>query len=136
MRFYHINTYKLYNKIKNMELVAILSRGEGTWGQVSGLVKKGEWEKIVLLGPNYASNFQIEGIPFDFIEYDDNKGLLQLKQFFLEKLKDKFSSFNSEVAVSIASGQGKEHMALLSALLSIPVGVRFTALTKDGVVFL
>jgi hypothetical protein len=89
-----------------------------------------------LLGPNYASNFQIEGIPFDFIEYDDNKGLLQLKQFFLEKLKDKFSSFNSEVAVSIASGQGKEHMALISALLSIPVGVRFTALTKDGVVFL
>ena len=35
-----------------------------------------------------------------------------------------------------ASGEGKEHMALISALLSLPVGVRFTALTKDGVVFL
>jgi hypothetical protein len=27
-------------------------------------------------------------------------------------------------------------MALQSALLSVPVGVRFTALTKEGVVFL
>jgi len=119
-----------------MELVAILSRGEGTWGQVSGLAKKGEWEKVILLGPKYASEFQIEGVPFDFVEYDENLSLLALKQFFLDKLKDKFSTFNSEVSVSIASGQGKEHMALISALLSIPVGVRFTALTKDGVVFL
>ena len=119
-----------------MELVALLSRGEGTWGQVSGLVKKGEWEKIVLLGPSYASEFKIEGIPFDFIEYDENKSLVMLKQFFQEKLKDKFADFNSEVALSLASGGGKEHMALISALLSIPVGVRFTALTKDGVVFL
>lgn len=119
-----------------MELVALLSRGEGTWGQVSGLVKKGEWEKIILLGPVYASEFKLEGIPFDFVEYDESKSLVQLKQFFQEKLKDKFSSFNSEVALSLASGGGKEHMALISALLSIPVGVRFTALTKDGVIFL
>ena len=41
----------------------------------------------------------------------------------------------TEVALSIASGDGREHMALISALLSLPVGVRFTALTKDGVIF-
>ncbi len=40
-----------------------------------------------------------------------------------------------EVALSIASGEGREHMALISALLSIPVGVRFTALTKEGIIF-
>ena len=38
-----------------------------------------------------------------------------------------------EVAVSIASGDGKEHMALLSALINLPVGIKFVALTKDGV---
>lgn len=120
-----------------MELIGVLSTGKGTWGQVSGLAKKGEWEKIILLGPNYAKDFQLESnIPFEFIEYDDNKPLLQLKEYFIEKLKDKLSSFQSEVAISIASGSGKEHMALISALLSIPVGVRFTALTKDGVIFL
>ena len=29
-----------------MELVALISSGKGTWGQVSGLIKYGEWEKI------------------------------------------------------------------------------------------
>jgi hypothetical protein len=119
-----------------MELVAVLSKGEGTWGQVSGLAKKGEWERIVLIGPNYASEFKLEGIPFDFVEYDENISLVKLKEFLQDKLKDKFSSFNSEVAISIASGSGKEHMALISALLAIPVGVRFTALTAQGVIFL
>ena len=57
-----------------------------------------------------------------------------MKKEFEKKLKDKFN--NLEVALSIASGNGKEHMALQSALLSLPVGVRFTALTKDGVVML
>lgn len=133
----HINTYKSSNSIKNMaEFVGIISSGQGTWGQVAGLCKQGQWEKIILLGPNYAKDFNLEGIPFDFIEFDPNKSITQLKEFFVEKLKDRFSSFNSEVSLSIASGSGKEHMALISALLSIPVGVRFAALTTNGVVIM
>ena len=117
-----------------MELIAMLSTGKGTWGQVAGLMKKGEWEKIIILGPSYAVDFKVEGIPFDFIEYDPNKSLIKLKNEFATKLKPKIKGL--EVALSIASGSGKEHMALQSALLSLPVGVRFTALTKEGVVFL
>ena len=117
-----------------MELVALLSTGKGTWGQVAGLMQKGEWEKIILIGASYAKDFKLEGIPFDFIEYDSNKNLTQLKEDFAKKLKPKIDGV--EVAVSIASGNGKEHMALLSALLSVPVGVRFTALTKQGVVMM
>jgi len=115
-----------------MEFIAILSEGKGTWGQIAGLMKKGEWEKIIIIGPSYAKDFRLDEVPFDFIEYDNLKPLIPLKEEFLKKLKDKFSG--TEVAVSIASGNGKEHMALLSALLSIPVGVRFAALTKDGIV--
>jgi hypothetical protein len=117
-----------------MELIALLSTGKGTWGQVSGLIQKGEWEKVVVVGPAFTKEFAIQGEPFDFIEFDPNKNLIQLKKEFETKLKDKFN--NLEVALSIASGNGKEHMALQSALLSLPVGVRFTALTKEGVVFL
>lgn len=119
------------------QLVALLSRGEGTWGQVSGLVKRGKWEKIILVGSSFGKNFNIEGESYEFVEVDLGKPLVLLKKELLEKLKPKLDSdFNSEVALSIASGEGKEHMALISALLSIPVGVRFTALTKEGVVFL
>ena len=118
-----------------MELIALLSAGKGTWGQISGLCKKGEWEKIILLGTNFAKEFTLPPeIPFDFIEYDSRKTLVQLKKEFLSKLKGKINGV--EVAISIASGSGKEHMALQSALLSLPVGIRFTALTKEGVVFL
>ncbi len=117
-----------------MELVALLSTGKGSWGQVAGLIRKGEWEKIIVIGTSFAKDFNVTGIPFDFIEYDSNKGLLQMKKEFERKLKDKIDSL--EVALSIASGNGKEHMALQSALLALPVGVRFTALTKDGIIML
>jgi len=117
-----------------MELVALLSTGKGTWGQVAGLMNKGEWEKVIVLGPAFAREFTVHDVPFDFIEFDPDKPLIQLKKEFENKLKGKFEGL--EVALSIASGNGKEHMALQSALLSLPVGVRFTALTKEGVVML
>jgi len=56
-----------------------------------------------------------------------------MKQEILKKLEGKIDG--TEVALSIASGEGREHMALISALLSLPVGVRFTALTKEGLIF-
>lgn len=117
-----------------MELVALLSTGKGTWGQVAGLMQKGEWEKIIVVGPAFAKEFQVHGVPFDFVEFDSEKSLISLKKELSSKLKGKFDGL--EVALSIASGNGKEHMALQSALLSLPVGVRFVALTKDGIVFL
>ncbi len=117
-----------------MELVALLSTGKGSWGQVAGLIKNGTWEKIVVVGTSFAKDFVVPGIAFDFVEYDPEKGLVQLKKDFEKKLTGKFEGL--DVALSIASGNGKEHMALQSALLSLPVGVRFTALTKDGVIIL
>ena len=117
-----------------MELVALLSTGKGSWGQVAGLIRKGEWEKIIVIGTSFAKDFSVTGIPFDFVEYDADKGLVQMKKEFERKLKDKIKGL--EVALSIASGNGKEHMALQSALLALPVGVRFAALTKDGIIML
>jgi len=112
----------------------LLSTGKGSWGQVAGLMQKGEWEKIIIVGTSFAKDFIVKDVFFEFVEYDPKKSLVQLKKEFEKKLKGKFGGI--EVALSIASGNGKEHMALQSALLSIPVGVRFTALTKEGVVFL
>ena len=41
-----------------------------------------------------------------------------------------------EIALSIASSTGKESMALISALLCIPVGIRLVAFTKNGIDFI
>lgn len=116
-----------------MDLVALLST-EKSWAQASGLIKCGDWEKIILVGDDSARTFNTEGKKAEFVNVDLSKKLRDLKKEFLEKLKPKID--DTEVALSIASGTGKQHMALISALLSIPTGIRFTALTKDGVVFL
>tara|TARA_Y100000310_G_C20541284_1_gene743423 strand:- start:574 stop:927 length:354 start_codon:yes stop_codon:yes gene_type:complete len=117
-----------------MELVALLSSGENTWSQVSGLIKEGEWDKVIVLGNDEAKSFSVEGKNFEFIQIDLSKRLVDLKKEMLEKIKGKIDGL--EVALTIASGNGKEHMALCSALLSIPTGIRFTALTRDGIIYL
>jgi len=116
-----------------MELVALLSSGEGSGGQVSGLIKHGEWEKVILLGDD-SSQFKIEDKKeiVEFVKIDLSKKIKDLRDEFQKRLKGKISG--TEVALSIASGDGKEHMALISALINFPVGVRFAALTKEGVI--
>jgi len=116
-----------------MELIALLSKDEGSWAQISGLLKHGNWDKIVLVGNEEGRAFSHEK-KFEFVKIDLNKKLVDLKEEFSKKLKGKFESM--EVACSIASGDGKEHMALVSSLLGLPVGVRFCALTREGVVWL
>lgn len=117
-----------------MELVALLSSGEGTWAQVAGLIKHGDWEKIILLGDDFSlkSQFEEKKEITEFVKIDTKKKLKDLRDEILQKLKDKFDGM--EVACSIASGDGKEHMALISALINLPVGIRFAALTRDGVI--
>lgn len=114
-----------------MELVALLSTGKGTWAQVSGLMTYGEWDKVILLGGDFAKQFT-HNKKFEFIKVDLDKKLKDLRDEFSQKLKRKFKG--TEVALSIASGDGKEHMALISALINLPVGIRFAALTKEGVI--
>lgn len=114
-----------------MELVALLSSGKGTWAQVAGLMTHGEWDKIIVIGDDFAKDFKHDK-PFEFIRIDLSKRIKDLKEEFSSKLKGKIDG--TEVALTLASGDGKEHMALISALLGLPTGVRFAALTKDGVI--
>ena len=113
--------------------MALLSSGKGTWGQVAGLVKREEWDNIFLVGSEFAEKFTCEK-KHEFIKVDTSQSIKELKDELVQKLKGKIKG--TEVALSIASGEGREHMALISALLSLPVGVRFTALTKDGIIYL
>lgn len=113
-----------------MELVALLSTGKGSWAQIAGLISKGDWDKIILLGDEYAKKFSSGG-KAEFIAVNLNQNTEQLQKEFIAKLQGKLHG--TEVALSIASGSGKEHMALISALLHLPVGIRFAVLAKDGV---
>lgn len=71
-----------------MELVALLSSGKGTWGQVSGLMKHGEWDKIIILGDEFGAGFTHEK-KFEFIKVDLKSKIKDLRDEFLKKLKGK-----------------------------------------------
>lgn len=116
-----------------MELVAFVGDDKEAWGQVTGLVNRGEWSKVIVV-KNKNSKDYMPPKEAESIIIDSSKSLVDLKGELLSKLKDKFEGF--DVGLSIASGNGKEHMALVSALLSVPVGIRLVAFTKNGIEFL
>jgi len=115
-----------------MELVALLSTGTGTWGQVSGVINSEKWNKIILVGNEFAKTKFSSQKKFEFVKVDFNKPVKELIDEIVEKLRGKLAGM--EVALSIASGTGKEHMTLISSLIKVPVGIKFVALTKDGLV--
>lgn len=118
-----------------MELIALLSSGKGTWGQIAGLVKNGEWDKVILIGPAF---FTSKAGEFDFskgaeiITINFDSGIKSVIAELKEKLKGKIKGI--EVALCIASGSGKEHMTLISSLLQLPVGIKFIAFTQEGII--
>ena len=112
------------------ELVACLSSGKGTWGHVARLIKEGKWDKTFILTNEFGrQNFKAEA-NVEVLLIDEEKGIKELRDDIYNFLKDKIKGF--EVGVNIISGSGKEHLALMSALLKMGVGMRFVALTKDG----
>ena len=117
-----------------MEFVALMSSGKGTWGQVAGIINRGQWEKIFLICSEFAAS-KIGDFDFSknatIIKTNFDKPVLEIIDDLKKKLQDKFSGM--EVALSLASGEGREHMAVMSALINLPVGIKFVALTKDGV---
>lgn len=112
------------------ELVACLSTGKGTWGHVGRLIQEMEWEQIFLITNEFGKeNFTTEK-KAEYIIVDANKGIKEIREDIEAKLKGKIKGL--EVAVNMISGSGKEHMALIGALLKLGVGIRPIALTKDG----
>ena len=113
------------------ELIACLSTGKGTWGHVARLMQDQEWEKIYLITNDYGKENFNANDKTELINVNMNSGLKELRDEIKEKLSKKING--TEVAVNFISGTGKEHMALMSALLKMGIGVRFIALTKEGV---
>jgi len=113
------------------ELIACLSTGKGTWGHVYRLIEDKRWSKIFLLCNEYASkNFKTND-KSELIVINDRTGIKELRDDIKNKLKEKIKG--TEAGVNFISGSGREHMALVSALLQLGIGIRFVALTKDGV---
>ena len=112
------------------DLVACLSSGEKSWVHIARLIKEQDWNKIFLITNDFGrKNFKAEKNA-EFIVVDFQKPVFELIEDIRKGLKGKITDL--EVALNLVSGSGKEHMAILSALLKLGVGIRLMAVTKDG----
>src|SRR3989344_5105875 len=112
------------------DLIACLSSGKGTWGHVNRLIEDGNWEKVFLITNEFGKENFSNTKNSEMIVIDERKGLEDLRDDIYNILKEKIKN---EVAINFISGTGKEHMAMLAAILKLGVGLRFVALTKDGI---
>ena len=113
------------------DLIACVSTPEKSWAHIERLINEQDWSKIFLITNDAGrKNFKPEK-KVDFVIVDFQKPVFELIDDIKNGLKGKISDF--EVALNLVSGAGKDHMAILSALLKLGVGVRLMAVTKDGV---
>ncbi|MFH1642916.1 MAG: hypothetical protein ABIC04_08540 [Nanoarchaeota archaeon] len=111
------------------DLAICLSMQKGAFEHVKHVIEDVDWQNIFVFTTEDTS------IKFnkktEIIKLDNTKTISQLSDFIKEKLSGKLNDL--EVAVNIVAGQGKEHTALISAILKLGFGLRLVALTPNGV---
>jgi len=111
------------------DLVACLTNQKGISEHVKRVVEDVEWENIYIFT---AEDVSIKfGKKVEIVRLDLGKTISELSGFIRERLDGKLNDL--EVAVNVVGGSGKEHMALISAILKLGFGVRLVALTPNGV---
>jgi hypothetical protein len=113
------------------DLVAIISSGRGTIGHVAKVIDGETWEKIYIITFPEFKNEIPKKENTEVIVLNREKMLIEMVEEIKTTLKGKLRMMDT--AVNFISGEGKEHMALLSALLQLGIGIRLVALTKEGV---
>ena len=113
------------------ELVALLSTGKGTWSEVIKLMSSQEWDKIFLITNEFGSTTFKKNENMEFIVVNSNESIELLIDNVQKQIKDKITG--TEVALNLVSGTGKEHMAVISALLKLGLGIRLVVHTINGV---
>ena len=111
-------------------LIASLGKDPATIAHVNEVIKKQDWEKIYIITET-TPNSIIKKDNIEFIIINSNQILEQLAENIRLKLKEKITDL--EIALNLVSGNGKLHMAVLSALLKLGLGIRLVAITPSGI---
>ncbi len=112
------------------DLIASLTTGKGTWTDVIKIIDSEEWENIFLITnefgvKNFRSKKQVK-----FVVINGKKPSYFIVKDIIKQLEGKINDF--EVALNISSGTGKEHMAIMAALLKLGLALRFVTIENNG----
>jgi len=106
--------------------VATLGKGRGTWGHVARLIQEEEWDSILLVSNEFCQENFTPGKEVQWVLVNSRTGFESLKDTVKEKLPE------ADIFVSLVSGIGKEHMALVAALKDSGKDFKVVTLTGDG----
>ncbi|MBS3143945.1 hypothetical protein J4446_03680 [Candidatus Woesearchaeota archaeon] len=112
-------------------LIACLSTGKGTWGHVNHLIDNNNYDKVILITNDFGKENFNKKDNTEMISLNLNAGVKELRDEIIKNLKGKIK--DTEVDVNFVSGTGREHMALIGALLKSGTGIRLKVLTKEGI---
>ena len=113
------------------DLIACFSTGPGTGAHVLKVIEGMQWSNMYLVADKSFQGKIPERENMKILYIDPQKTIAELSSDIKSFLDGKISDL--EVGVNFVSGTGKEHMALLLALLELGLGIRLVALTKEGV---
>lgn len=112
-------------------LIACLGQGKGSWLYLTKLLSGESWDNVFLVTNRFGMEKYKPERAVNFVIIDEKRTLQETIDDITKQLKEKISE--TEIALNLISGTGKEHMAILSACLKLGLGIRLVAFTKDGV---
>ena len=110
-------------------LITLLGTGKGTWHEVHGLLSLKAFDTVLVFIDEWAAkDYRNEhGAALAVMPADAPSATLVT--LFSESIKQKLQETGAhaefDIALNIASGTGKQHAALIAAVLQLGYGVRF-----------
>lgn len=111
-------------------LIAILGVGKGTWLEVHGLLQQKLFDTTILFvdgwaAKDYRNEYNAILIPLPETATE------QLAAFMKTELEKHKQHAEFDIAINIASGSGRQHAALLAAVLQLGYGVRIVSFENN-----
>ena len=120
-------------------LVACLEPQKDGWSNIISLVSSRVFDNIYLLTDTDRDKSFIANIPesvkVSIIIVNLNQPVEDLTEEIIKMLRNAFGRdkmMDLDIAINISSGNGKEHAALISAIMKLGYGLRFVDIDKDG----
>lgn len=111
-------------------LITCLGAGKGTWAEPFRLMNAQNWSKIFLLTDDFGrQNIRDKKENMEVVLISNNQDVNMLSKDIQAQLNGKIADF--EVALNLVSGTGKEHMALLHAVMSLGLNFRLVTLKNE-----
>jgi len=104
--------------------------GKGTWTNVFRLAAMPEFESAFLITNEWTKNtLKSENPKIKIIVINDMQTTAQIRDSIVAQMKGTVKAF--EVAVNMDSGTGKEHTAMITALMRLGLAFRFVVFENE-----